>query len=100
MIARIGWEPEAEPRPERYPVSLVTLPACGAVYFVTSLVSAVALSVFVPGVVTPNVVAFVTVIVIGELVVETPWLSVAFRVAWYVPVVAYVNEGLTTVESP
>jgi hypothetical protein len=79
---------------------LVTVPALGAVYFVTSLLSAVALSVFVPTVVTPNVVAFVTVIVIGELVDETPWLSVTFRVAWYVPAVAYVKEGFAAVESP
>ena len=55
-----------------YPVTLVTLPTRGATYFVTSLWSAVAVSVFVPGVVTPNVVASVTAIVIGELVVETP----------------------------
>jgi hypothetical protein len=83
-----------------YPVTLVTVPACGETYFVTSLLSVVALSTFVPGVVTPKVDAFETVIVIGELVAETPWLSVTLRTAWYVPDVVYVNDGFATVESP
>src|SRR5204863_9466962 len=73
MTARTGCEPVAAPRPDTYPVSLVTFPACGAVYLDTSFMFAVAVSVENPGVVVPKVdepVAEETVIAIGELVLE------------------------------
>ena len=75
ITARTGCEPDAAPKPDTYPVSFVTLPACGAVYFETSFRFAEAVSVDEPGVVVPNVdepVPEETVIVIGALFVDAP----------------------------
>jgi hypothetical protein len=54
MIAFTFCDPDAAPRPERYPVSLVTLPAT-AVNLETSFKLTDAVSVDVPIVVVPNV---------------------------------------------
>jgi hypothetical protein len=71
------------------------------VNFDTVFTLALARSVDVPGVVVPKVDPLpATVMVIGVLFVDEPWLSVTFSTALYVPAVEYVNDGFATVESP
>src|SRR5262245_15311669 len=103
MTARSGCAPDAAPNPDTYPVNFSTLPACGAVYCDTSLLSTDAESTDDPGCVVPNVdvpPAAKTVIVTGALTVEAPCESVTRSRTVYVPGLVYVKLGPTTVESP
>ncbi len=77
--------PELAPRPERYSVTLVIVPARGAENFETCFRLIGAARTSVPGVVVPKTVGAVTVMVTGALVVVAPWLSVTFSTALYVP---------------